>query len=179
MGVAHSSGKRIRVGLIQDDQSIGANHDLTRTTVPADHPPDATIAQMTVVRRKLPFLGQAAKRRQWVGKSLCRARAPRGRIEEYDIRRAIRQARSGHSPPIVWPAHNLGVVPDMGAAVKLANEKLAWWRKARDRPVTMPGGDGIIIVRMPSRPREQVQVLAVVSDNAAVREWLLAHGYTE
>lgn len=72
-----------------------------------------------------------------------------------------------------------GVAPDMAAAVKLANEKLAWWRKTRDRPVTMMEDDGISIVRMPSRPREGIQVLAVVLDFAAAREWLVAHGYTE
>lgn len=72
-----------------------------------------------------------------------------------------------------------GVVPDMPAAVKLANEKLAWWRKARDRPVTMFDGDTISIVRMPSRPREDIQVLAQVPDANAAGEWLRAHGYTE
>lgn len=72
-----------------------------------------------------------------------------------------------------------GVAPDMPAAVKLADEKLAWWRKTRDRPVTMMEDDRVSIVRMPSRPRESTQVLAVVPDFAAAREWLTAHGYTE
>lgn len=72
-----------------------------------------------------------------------------------------------------------GVVPDMAAAVKLARERLTWWRKTRDRPVTTMEGDGISIVRMPSRPRGAIQVLAEVPDFAAAREWLDAHGYTE
>ncbi len=58
-------------------------------------------------------------------------------------------------------------------------EKLAWWRKTRDCPVTMMEGDGISIVRMPSRPRGAIQVLAEVPDFAAARKWLDAHGYTE
>lgn len=72
-----------------------------------------------------------------------------------------------------------GVAPDMPAAVKLANEKLAWWRKARERPVTMFDGDAIRIVRMPTRPREGIQVLAEVPDANAAGEWLRAHGYIE
>ncbi len=72
-----------------------------------------------------------------------------------------------------------GVAPDMAAAVKLANEKLAWWRKARARPVTMFDGDTISIVRMPSRPREDHQVLAQVPDASAAGDWSRAHGYTD
>lgn len=72
-----------------------------------------------------------------------------------------------------------GVVPDMAAAVKLAEEKLAWWRKARARPVSILEDGVIRIARMPSRPRQDIEVLAEVPDVAAAREWLDAHGYTQ
>jgi hypothetical protein len=32
---------------------------------------------------------------------------------------------------------------------------------------------------MPSRPREEIQILAEVPDNEAAREWMQTHGYTE
>ncbi|WP_454740318.1 glyoxalase superfamily protein [Cupriavidus necator] len=41
-----------------------------------------------------------------------------------------------------------GVAPDMASAMKLADEKLARWRKARGRPSSMLDGDLIRIVRV-------------------------------
>ena len=67
---------------------------------------------------------------------------------------------------------NYGIAPDMAAAVRLAAEKLATWRKYREEPHVLGLEDRTQVVRPPQRPDQDYEVLYEAQEHADASRWL-------
>ncbi|ABM96892.1 hypothetical protein [Methylibium petroleiphilum] len=69
-----------------------------------------------------------------------------------------------------------GLAPDLEAAKELAVKKLAAWRGFREAPVvSMTEGGEDLVVRMPQRPDQPMEILYRAKDHADAGRWLREH----
>ena len=69
-----------------------------------------------------------------------------------------------------------GLAPDLAAAEELATKKLAAGLRSRQEPVvSMAEGGRFLVVRMPQRPDQPMEVLYPAADPADASRWLREH----
>lgn len=72
-----------------------------------------------------------------------------------------------------------GIADDMEGAAQLAARRLAEWRRFRDRPVLTFLEEGVALVKMPSRPGSDMEILVTLPDPQAAKQWLVEHGFAD
>lgn len=67
----------------------------------------------------------------------------------------------------------------MEGTAQLAARKIAEWRRFRDRPVLTFLEEGVALVKMPSRPGSDMEILVTLPEPQAAKQWLVEHGFAD